>query len=175
MGNPMSILDGIFVAIKDDIDCSPYPSKVRPVKGDATSVSKLRSCGAILIGKANMHELGLGTTGNNPNYGTTRNPQSLDKYTGGSSLGPAAIAASGLCSAALGTDGGGVSYLEKEEVRVLLRKDPKFWTYRPFTEQMVRAATDDVRFLLHIYYKMMTNLNDKSLWKLSDRGALYCR
>ncbi|RZC87174.1 hypothetical protein C5167_042104 [Papaver somniferum] len=114
-GNPISVLDGIFVAIKDDIDCSPYPSKggttwfheVRPVKGDAASVSKLRSCGAILIGKANMHEFGLGTTGNNPNYGTARNPHSLDRYTGGSSSGPAAIVASGLCSAALGTDGGG--------------------------------------------------------------------
>ncbi|XP_058217140.1 fatty acid amide hydrolase isoform X1 [Rhododendron vialii] len=114
-GNPLSILDGIFVAIKDDIDCYPHPSKgattwyheVRPVKKDAVSVSRLRGCGVILVGKANMHELGLGTTGNNSNYGTTRNPHSLDRYTGGSSSGPAAIVASGLCSAALGTDGGG--------------------------------------------------------------------
>ncbi|RZC92268.1 hypothetical protein C5167_026904 [Papaver somniferum] len=164
-GNPMTILDGIFVAIKDDIDCSAYPS-VRQHGSTKSAQSKLRSCGAILIGKANMHELDLGTTGNNPNYGTARNPQSLDRYTGGSSSGPAAIVASGLCSAALGTDGGGwtsVSYFEKEEVRVLLRKDPIFWTYRPFTEQMVRAAADDVCFLLHIYHNMMTNLNDKSL------------
>ncbi|GAB4838389.1 hypothetical protein Ancab_027925 [Ancistrocladus abbreviatus] len=54
-----------------------------------------------------MHELGVGTTGNNPNYGTTRNPHALNRYTGGSSSGPAAIVASGLCAAALGTDGGG--------------------------------------------------------------------
>ncbi|KAH9605457.1 hypothetical protein KSS87_008328 [Heliosperma pusillum] len=114
-GNPISILDGVFMAIKDDIDCYPYPSKggttwfheVRPVTKDAVSVSRLRSCGVILIGKANMHELGLGTTGNNANYGTTRNPHAHDRYTGGSSSGPAAIVASGLCSAALGTDGGG--------------------------------------------------------------------
>ncbi|XP_060168005.1 fatty acid amide hydrolase-like isoform X2 [Lycium barbarum] len=114
-GNPLSILDGIFMAIKDDIDCYPHPSKgattwmheVREVKKDAVSVSRLRSCGAILVGKANMHELGLGTTGNNANYGTTRNPHDPDRYTGGSSSGPAAIVASGLCSAALGTDGGG--------------------------------------------------------------------
>ncbi|KAA8545694.1 hypothetical protein F0562_020855 [Nyssa sinensis] len=114
-GNPISILDGIFIAIKDDIDCSPHPSKgattwmheVRPVKKDAVSVSRLRKCGVIFIGKANMHELGLGTTGNNPNYGTTRNPHDPERYTGGSSSGPAAIVASGLCSAALGTDGGG--------------------------------------------------------------------
>lgn len=38
---------------------------------------------------------------------TPRNPHASDRYTGGSSSGPAAIVASGLCSAALGTDGGG--------------------------------------------------------------------
>ncbi|XP_069145920.1 fatty acid amide hydrolase isoform X3 [Solanum lycopersicum] len=81
--------------------------EVREVTKDAVSVSRLRSCGTILVGKANMHELGLGTTGNNANYGTTRNPHDPERYTGGSSSGPAAIVASGLCSAALGTDGGG--------------------------------------------------------------------
>ncbi|KAM1242636.1 hypothetical protein ACFX2G_034971 [Malus domestica] len=114
-GNPLSILDGIFVAIKDDIDCFPHPSKggttwmheVRTVKKDAVCVSRLRSCGVIFIGKANMHELGMGTTGNNSNYGTTRNPHAPERYTGGSSSGPAALVASGLCSATLGTDGGG--------------------------------------------------------------------
>ncbi|XP_038995902.1 fatty acid amide hydrolase-like isoform X2 [Hibiscus syriacus] len=114
-GNPLSILDGIFMAIKDDIDCTPHPTKgastwmheVRSVEKDGVSVSRLRSCGVILIGKASMHEFGLGTTGNNPNYGTTRNPHAHERYTGGSSSGPAAIVASGLCSAALGTDGGG--------------------------------------------------------------------
>lgn len=39
------------------------------VETDAVSVSRLRSCGVILVGKANMHEFGLGTTGNNPNHG----------------------------------------------------------------------------------------------------------
>ncbi|ONK70657.1 uncharacterized protein A4U43_C04F160 [Asparagus officinalis] len=114
-GNPLSVLDGIFMAIKDDIDCFPYPSKgattwfhnIRAVEQDAICVSRLRRCGVVFIGKANMHELGMGTTGNNPNYGTTGNPHSLDRYTGGSSSGPAALIASGLCSAALGTDGGG--------------------------------------------------------------------
>ncbi|PON93727.1 Amidase [Trema orientale] len=114
-GNPLSILDGIFMAIKDDIDCYPHPSnggttwmhEVRSVSEDAVCVSKLRRCGVIFVGKANMHEMGMGTTGSNPNYGTTRNPHALERYTGGSSSGPAAIVASGICSAALGTDGGG--------------------------------------------------------------------
>ncbi|KZV37216.1 hypothetical protein F511_04635 [Dorcoceras hygrometricum] len=69
----------------------------------------------------------------------------------------------------------GISYDEKEEVRVLLRQDPNFWTYRPFSDQMVRAAADDVRFLLHIYRKMLEKLNQRSLWYLAVRGALYCR
>ncbi|KAI3698443.1 hypothetical protein L2E82_41992 [Cichorium intybus] len=69
----------------------------------------------------------------------------------------------------------GASYLEKEEVRVLLRKDPNFWKYRPFSELMIRAATDDVRFLLYIYEKMVVKMNEKSLWYLAVRGCLYCR
>ncbi|XP_006361990.1 fatty acid amide hydrolase-like isoform X2 [Solanum tuberosum] len=114
-GSELSILDGIFIAVKDDIDCYPYPSKggttwfheLREVKKDAVCVSRLRCCGAVLVGKTNMHELALGTTGNNANFGTTTNPHAPDRYTGGSSSGSAAIVASGLCSAALGTDGGG--------------------------------------------------------------------
>uniref|UniRef100_A0ACD5Z0E0 Uncharacterized protein n=1 Tax=Avena sativa TaxID=4498 RepID=A0ACD5Z0E0_AVESA len=114
-GTPISVLDGIFFAIKDDIDCFPYPSKsattffdkIRPIQKDAVCVARLRKCGVIFIGKANMHELGLGVTGNNANYGTARNPHSIDRYTGGSSSGPAALVSSGLCSAAIGTDGGG--------------------------------------------------------------------
>ncbi|KAJ0089674.1 hypothetical protein Patl1_12984 [Pistacia atlantica] len=88
----------------------------------------------------------------------------------------------------------GISYQEKEEVRVLLRQqchvfklasyemhqicnvqDPKFWTYRPLTDLMVRAAADDVRFLPYIYHNMMKKLNEQSLWYLAVRGALYCR
>lgn len=69
----------------------------------------------------------------------------------------------------------GISYLEKEEVRILLRQDPKFWKYRPLSDLMIRAAADDVRFLLYIYHKMMEKLNAQSLWNLAVRGELYCR
>ncbi|CAA0806704.1 3-5 exonuclease domain-containing protein / K homology domain-containing protein / KH domain-containing protein [Striga hermonthica] len=70
---------------------------------------------------------------------------------------------------------GGISYVEKEEVRIRLRQDPNFWTYRPLSELMIRAAADDVRFLLFIYHKMVEKLNERSLWYLAVRGALYCR
>ncbi|XP_078430639.1 fatty acid amide hydrolase-like [Wolffia australiana] len=114
-GKALSILDGIFIAVKDDVNCLPHPTKggttwyheVGVVIEDAVCVSRLRRCGVIFIGKAAMHEFGMGVTGNNSHYGTVRNPHSFERYTGGSSSGPAAIVACGLCPAALGTDGGG--------------------------------------------------------------------
>eukprot|EP00249_Psilotum_nudum_P004351 c17869_g1_i2 orf=353-1378(+) len=114
-GKPLSTLDGILIAVKDDIDCLPHSSKggtlwvhkVRTVREDAACIKRLRQCGAILVGKTNMHELGLGTTGSNPLLGTARNPHDSTRHTGGSSAGSAAIVSSGLCPAALGTDVGG--------------------------------------------------------------------
>ncbi|CAI9784887.1 unnamed protein product [Fraxinus pennsylvanica] len=69
----------------------------------------------------------------------------------------------------------GISYVEKEEVRTLMRQDPNFWKYRPLSELMIRAAADDVRFLLFVYHKMVEKLNQRSLWYLAVRGVLYCR
>ncbi|PKA63462.1 hypothetical protein AXF42_Ash005357 [Apostasia shenzhenica] len=69
----------------------------------------------------------------------------------------------------------GVAYPEKEKIRCLLRQDRNFWTYRPLSEQMIRTAADDVRFLLYIYHKMMEKLNKRSRWHLAIRGCLYCR
>jgi len=68
----------------------------------------------------------------------------------------------------------GVDYDEKEEVRVLLRKDPQFWAHRPWTVMMKRAAADDVRFLLRIYERMVKSLSELSKWRLSVRSSLYC-
>ncbi|XVE83418.1 hypothetical protein DITRI_Ditri16bG0087300 [Diplodiscus trichospermus] len=114
-GDPISALDGVPIAIKDEIDCSPYPTtggtkwlhKVRPCTGDACCVMRLRSCGAIIVGKTNMHELGSGLSGINPHYGTARNPYDPNKICGGSSSGSAAVVSAGLCPVALGVDGGG--------------------------------------------------------------------
>ncbi|XP_019244071.1 PREDICTED: uncharacterized protein LOC109223996 isoform X2 [Nicotiana attenuata] len=69
----------------------------------------------------------------------------------------------------------GISYVEKKEVRSLLREDPQFWTYRPLSELMVRAAADDVRFLPYIFHKMMEKLSEQSLWRLAVRGSLCSR
>ncbi|KAH7510551.1 hypothetical protein FEM48_ZijujUnG0115500 [Ziziphus jujuba var. spinosa] len=62
-GNPLSILYGIFVAIKDDIDCYPHRTTGATtwmhglcfVMENAVCVSRLHRCGVIFVGKANTH------------------------------------------------------------------------------------------------------------------------
>lgn len=113
-GCPIGPLDGVPVAVKDEVDMAPYPTSAgtrflgqTPAKADSTVVARLRAAGALLIGKANMHELGLGVTGLNPHHGAARNPYDPHRATGGSSSGSAAAVAAGLCPVAVGADGGG--------------------------------------------------------------------
>jgi Asp-tRNA(Asn)/Glu-tRNA(Gln) amidotransferase A subunit family amidase len=113
-GAPLSPFDGVPVAVKDELDVLPYPTTVgtrfmgaRPAEADSTVAARLRAAGALLIGKANMHEIGIDTTGFNAHHGTARNPYDPSRYTGGSSSGCGAAVASGLCPVAIGADGGG--------------------------------------------------------------------
>ncbi len=74
---------------------------------DAQAVLKVKLAGAVPIGKTNLHEIALGTTGINPYYGSVRNPWDHSRISGGSSSGSAAAVSAGMCLAALGTDTGG--------------------------------------------------------------------
>ena len=113
-GKPLSILDGVPVAVKDEVDLTGYKKSLGskldftdPHDRIAWCVLKWQEAGAVIIGKTNMHEMGLDTTNNNVNYGTPRNPHNAGYYTGGSSGGSAFAVASGICPIALGVDGGG--------------------------------------------------------------------
>ena len=113
-GRALSIFDGVPVAVKDEIDMTPYRTTVgtsflgkTPVQEDATVVARMRTSGALLVGKTNMHEIGINVTGLNPHHGTTRNPYNTNHFTGGSSSGSATAVAAGLVPVAIGADGGG--------------------------------------------------------------------
>ncbi|CAK3771479.1 amidase signature enzyme [Lecanosticta acicola] len=113
-GRPLSPLDGVPVAVKDEVDVAGYrkcfASRLDFTrKDDATSfcVRKWQEAGAVLMGKTIMHELGIDTTNNNPIFGTPRNPNNDQYYTGGSSGGSAYACAAGLMPLVQGNDGGG--------------------------------------------------------------------
>jgi Asp-tRNA(Asn)/Glu-tRNA(Gln) amidotransferase A subunit family amidase len=113
-GQPRSIFEGVPVAVKDELDMVPYPSTVgtrflgnKPVTRDAYMVARMRAAGAILVGKTNMHEIGIATNGENVHYGRIANPYDLERDTGGSSSGSGAAVAAGIVPLALGADGGG--------------------------------------------------------------------
>jgi aspartyl-tRNA(Asn)/glutamyl-tRNA(Gln) amidotransferase subunit A len=110
-GRWRGLLHGIPVAIKDFYDTSGIPTTAafeafrhRVPNADAAAVAKLKDAGAIIVGKTNMHSLGMGTTGLESAFGPVKNPWSPDFIPGGSSSGSAAAVASGMCWATLDTD-----------------------------------------------------------------------
>ena len=73
----------------------------------ATAVERLRTAGAVLLGKTNTDEFAMGSSTENSAYFTTHNPWNLERVPGGSSGGSAAAVASGMALGAFGTDTGG--------------------------------------------------------------------
>jgi Asp-tRNA(Asn)/Glu-tRNA(Gln) amidotransferase A subunit family amidase len=73
----------------------------------ATAVQRLTDAGAVIVGKANLHEFAWGVTSKNPFYGTVGNPRRPGRIAGGSSGGSAAALAAGLAALSIGTDTGG--------------------------------------------------------------------
>lgn len=74
---------------------------------DAAVVTKLGQAGAVMVGKAGLHELAYGITSDNPHFGTIRNPRNPEHSPGGSSGGSGAAVATGMAFVATGTDTGG--------------------------------------------------------------------
>lgn len=116
-GAPLSVLDGVPIAVKDEMaqrgfrttcgtkDATTFGAQ--PATEDATVVRRLRDRGALLIGKTNMQEVGISPIGANYHHGMPRNPHDPTRHTGGSSAGSASAVAAGLCPIAIGADGGG--------------------------------------------------------------------
>lgn len=106
-------LSGKRLLVKDLIDTegirTTYGSRIYgnhvPTR-TAPAVQRLVDAGAVIVGKANLHEFAWGVTSQNPWYGTVRNPVRSGRTTGGSSGGNAAALAAGLCDLGLGTDTG---------------------------------------------------------------------
>lgn len=113
-GNDLGPLHGIPIALKDLCDTAG----IRTTSGSqgredyvpdtsCTVAKKLARAGTVLLGKTNMVEFAFGPFGLNPHFGTPPNPWDADRAPGGSSSGSGVAVATGLATAAIGTDTGG--------------------------------------------------------------------
>jgi amidase len=104
---------GVPVAIKDDVDLAGHATPFgcggehRTAERDAEPVRRLRSAGAIVVGKTNAPEVGQWHFSETATFGVTRNPWHLGHTPGGSSGGAAAAVAAGIVAGAMGSDGAG--------------------------------------------------------------------
>jgi len=113
-GEKLGLLAGAPIIIKDNMlykghiaSCASKILQNFVAPYTATVVQKLIDQDAIILGRSNMDEFSMGTTGENSAFGATHNALRVGHVAGGTSSGSATAVAAGLCVASLGTDTGG--------------------------------------------------------------------
>ena len=108
---PLGPLHGVPISVKDCFDVAGMPTTLGTLslsrqiaERDTTLVTRLRAAGAIVICKTNVSQLMVYGETDNPHFGRTNNPWDLQRTSGGSSGGEAAIVAVGGSALGIGSD-----------------------------------------------------------------------
>ena len=110
---PRSPLHGIPIIVKDTVDTVDAPTSGGAIGYantypplDATIIRKVKDSGAIILGKGNLDEFNLGSSGESSVFGQTLNPYDLTRNPGGSSSGPGVSVTAGFAALGIGTETG---------------------------------------------------------------------
>jgi amidase len=182
---PLPALHGLPVVIKD----THLTAGIRTTSGsrvyagrvpdsDELVVARIRAAGGIVVGKANVPELGAGSHTFNEVFGTTVNPHDLSRSAGGSSGGSAAAVAAGLAPLADGSDMGGslrnpASFCGVVGMRPTPGRVPSVPAGLPFstlsTQGPIARGVADVALLLSV----IAGPDERSPISLADPGASF--
>jgi amidase len=154
---------GVPIAVKDNVDVagevttSGTSANGGPAREDAEIVKRLRTAGAVILGKTLLPELAIYPWTESATFGATRNPWDLNTTVGGSSGGSAAAVAAGLASAGMATDGGGsiripaaccgLFGLKPQRGRVSLMPDSEHWYGLSVFGSVTRSVVDTALWL----------------------------
>jgi amidase len=159
-GGHVGPLHGVPIAIKEEIDVAGTvttfggDANTTPVAADAEVVLRLRTAGAVVVGKTTMPEFGAFPFTESVSRGITRNPWDRTRTPGGSSGGTAVAVASGMVPVGMGGDGGGsiripsascgLFGLKPQRGRVTTAPHPHLWwalgTAGPLTRSVLDSA-----------------------------------
>jgi amidase len=154
---------GVPIALKDNVDVAGELTTHgtnaygEPAREDAEIVKRLRSAGAVIIGKTLLPELAIYPWTESATFGATRNPWDLNTTVGGSSGGSGAAVAAGLAAAGMASDGGGsiripaaccgLFGLKPQRGRVSLMPDSEHWHGLSVFGSVTRSVVDSALWL----------------------------
>lgn len=183
-GKPVGPFHGLPIAIKDTHNAIGFPATSGSLalrdhypSEDDLIVERLRSAGAIVIGKTNVPEFAAGAHTFNEVFGATRNPYDLGKTAGGSSGGAAAAVTCGMIPFADGSDmGGSLRYPACFNNVVGLRTSPgriplpKAALYSPLGVQgPIARSVDDAFFMMSV----ISGPDNRSPLSIEEPGAKF--